>query len=210
MAYSFASASTQYLSGSSPVGGTLPITIACWARPTAVAVTQGLIELKNVGRTQFFLMYFGNDAAPNEPLFVYQSGATTGSQGSKTRYAANTWNHCASLYSSTTSRTSLLDGASGTTNTTNTGASSVADMIIASNGSISALLNGRMAEVAIWSANLNAAEIVSLAKGFKPTRIRPQSLVFYAPLVRNLQDVRAGLALTNNNTATVADHPRVY
>lgn len=28
--------------------------------------------------------------------------------------------------------------------------------------------------------------------------------------VRNLQDVRGGLTITNNNAATVADHPRVY
>jgi hypothetical protein len=40
--------------------------------------------------------------------------------------------------------------------------------------------------------------------------VRPQSLVFYAPLVRDLQDVRGGLTITNNNGATVAAHPRVY
>lgn len=67
-----------------------------------------------------------------------------------------------------------------------------------------------IANVSIWSAALTDAEITSLAKGFKPTRIRPQSLVFYAPLLRNLQDLRAGLALTPQNSPTVADHPRVY
>jgi hypothetical protein len=41
-------------------------------------------------------------------------------------------------------------------------------------------------------------------------KVRPQSLVFYAPLVRNLQDVRGGLTITNNNTAAVANHTRVY
>ena len=41
-------------------------------------------------------------------------------------------------------------------------------------------------------------------------KVRPQSLVFYAPLVRNLQDVKGGLTISNNNTATVAVHPRVY
>jgi hypothetical protein len=41
-------------------------------------------------------------------------------------------------------------------------------------------------------------------------KIRPQSLVFYAPLVRNLVDTKGGLTITNNNSATVADHPRIY
>jgi hypothetical protein len=67
-----------------------------------------------------------------------------------------------------------------------------------------------IAEVGIWNAALTAAEVASLAKGMTCDKVRPQSLVFYAPLVRDLQDVRGGLTITNNNTATVAVHPRVY
>ena len=70
--------------------------------------------------------------------------------------------------------------------------------------------DARIAECGIWNAALTAAEIASLAKGMTPDKIRPQSLVFYAPLVRNLQDVKGGLAITNNNAATVAAHPRIY
>ncbi len=67
-----------------------------------------------------------------------------------------------------------------------------------------------MAEIGIWNAVLTAAEIASLAKGMTPDKICPQSLVFYAPLVRNLVDAKGGLTITNNNSATVANHPRVY
>lgn len=70
--------------------------------------------------------------------------------------------------------------------------------------------NGYVAECALWNTALTDAEIESLAKGFSPRRIRPQSLVFYAPLLRNLQDLRQGLALTAVNSPTVASHPRVY
>jgi len=69
---------------------------------------------------------------------------------------------------------------------------------------------GIISEVGIWNSALTAAEIASLAKGMTCDKVRPQSLVFYAPLVRNLQDVRGGLTITNNNAATVAAHPRVY
>jgi hypothetical protein len=41
-------------------------------------------------------------------------------------------------------------------------------------------------------------------------KVRPQNLVFYAPLVRDLIDAKGGLTITNNNGATVANHPRVY
>ena len=71
-------------------------------------------------------------------------------------------------------------------------------------------MNGYIAEVGIWNAALTAAEIASLADGMTCDKIRPQSLVFYAPLVRDLQDTKGGLTITNNNASTVANHPRVY
>jgi len=71
-------------------------------------------------------------------------------------------------------------------------------------------MGGQIAEVGIWNAALTAAEIASLAKGMTCDKVRPQSLVFYAPLVRDLIDQKGGLTITNNNAATVADQPRVY
>ncbi len=66
------------------------------------------------------------------------------------------------------------------------------------------------AEVGIWNAALTAAEVAALAKGMTCDKVRPQSLVFYAPLVRDLVDQKGGLTITNNNGATVANHPRIY
>jgi hypothetical protein len=67
-----------------------------------------------------------------------------------------------------------------------------------------------MAEVGVWTTNLNVDEITSLAKGMPCNSVRPSSLSFYAPLVRDLIDIRGGVTITNNNTATVAAHPRIY
>ena len=72
------------------------------------------------------------------------------------------------------------------------------------------VFDGQIAEVGAWDVALTAAEIASLAKGITCDKARPQSLKFYAPLIRDLQDVKGGLTITNNNGATVADHPRVY
>lgn len=69
-------------------------------------------------------------------------------------------------------------------------------------------LVGTVAECAFYSAALTDAEILSLARGFTPDQICPQSLQFYAPLVRNLQDLRGGRVISNNG-ATVATHPRI-
>lgn len=71
-------------------------------------------------------------------------------------------------------------------------------------------LNGVQSEIAIWKgAGLNADEVVALSKGFTAPQIKPQNLSFYAPLVRDLQDLRNNFTITNNGGATVATHPRV-
>lgn len=77
-------------------------------------------------------------------------------------------------------------------------------------GSPVQVMNGLISELGIWNVVLTDAEIASLAAGFTPDQIRPQSLQFYAPLVRDLIDVRGGRAITNVNGATVSTHPRIY
>jgi hypothetical protein len=69
--------------------------------------------------------------------------------------------------------------------------------------------NGDIAEVGVWNVALTADEIAGLAKGFRCRMIRPQSLRFDLRMIRNLQDLSQGLAMTNTNGATVSNHPRI-
>lgn len=72
-------------------------------------------------------------------------------------------------------------------------------------------MEGRVAEVGIWDVALDDDEIAALASGFSPLFIRPQSLVYYAPLIRDEDEDRVGgLSLTATNTPTVGTHPRVF
>jgi hypothetical protein len=70
--------------------------------------------------------------------------------------------------------------------------------------------NADICEVGVWSTGLTADEIASLARGVSPSLVRPQSLVFYAPLIREPVDFLGGLTLTNTNGATVSNHARIY
>lgn len=127
----------------------------------------------------------------------------------------NTWLHAAARFESNTLSSVV---ALGSVEVTNTNGRITPPLTGLNNTTIGALvrvstiayLKGMVADAAAWSAALTTAEIASLAKGFSPRRIRPQSLVFYAPLLRNLQDLRSGVALTAVNAPTVANHPRVY
>jgi hypothetical protein len=76
-------------------------------------------------------------------------------------------------------------------------------------------LNGNCASAAMWTAELTDGEMASLAAGFSPRRIRPQSLFIYAPLVREpVITAYKGLgtpgSLTLVGTPSAANHPRTY
>lgn len=73
--------------------------------------------------------------------------------------------------------------------------------------------DGRIAECGIWNVELTAADFASLAKGFTPAQVRPQSLVAYWSMVGNPANIPE-LRNTKNGTVTgsipTADHPRIY
>jgi hypothetical protein len=60
-----------------------------------------------------------------------------------------------------------------------------------------------VAEAAWWDVRLSNEEIRSLAKGIKPTKIRPESLVEYIPGIRTSND---GLTGTSVNTTVIGQN----
>ena len=208
MAYSFASSSTQYLSATNPVGAA-PLTMAVWQKSSTTGINRALVSLNQNSGTNRFVLYF--DVINTLRFFVNSSAGFAQASGGS--HSVGVWQHCCAVEAATNSRIVYLNGTAGTTETTTRTPASINAINIGTdrnNNTNTSIFNGEMAEVGVWSAALTAAEVASLAKGMTCDKVRPQSLVFYAPLVRDLQDVRGGLTITNNNTATVAVHPRVY
>lgn len=169
--------------------------------------------IANVGVSASNVRYLLSLTALGEVrAFVDQTGQA--SAITTNTITANTWSHAAAVFLSRSSRTAYLDGISSITNTTLVGAPSSLNYVSIGSafagGAWQSHFDGQIAEVGIWNSDLTAAEIASLAKGMTCDKIRPESLVFYAPLVRDLIDAKGGLTITNNNSATVANHPRVY
>lgn len=66
-------------------------------------------------------------------------------------------------------------------------------------------------QFAFWDVALSDDEVISLAKGFSPRRVRPQSLKFYWPALRSLKEWKSGSDMSVQGTeASVADHLRTY
>ena len=222
MAYEFVKASSQYLQAPSAVVTAAPLTMACWFyMDMDNTIANTLMSITNAGTqgsvTRFSMFAAGNIAGDPVRIIASNTSGQNGTADTTSGFSNNTWTHACGVFASSTSRTAYINAGSSATNTTsiiptllektNIGV----QFLQAAGGTTgTAFANGRIAECGIWDAALTAAEIASLAKGMTCDKVRPQSLVFYAPLVRDLIDQKGGLAITNNNGATASNHPRVY
>jgi hypothetical protein len=208
MAYNLTATSSQYLSTASAPATATPLTLACWFRPTNVADTGYVLSIGAAAANDSYSIYHGSSN-----LFAVTTDTASNQSTRTISGLSNTWIHACAVFSANNNRQIYANGTAGTANTTTRNPANIAAFRIGSvyfGGAIGFYANANIAEVGIWNAALTAAEVASLAKGMTCDKVRPQSLVFYAPLVRDLQDVRGGLTITNNNAATVATHPRVY
>lgn len=208
MAYQFNGTNQRLSCASAPVTA-IPLTLACWFYQTTVAAG-GLVSLHDAqgSSNNFILMIDGTS------LFAYaqNSGGPVAGISATSSPQNSTWHHGCAVFTSSTSRTVYLDGGNEATNTTSRTPLGINRLSVGALwfGSFSNFLNGIVGEVGVWNVALTKPEIASLAKGITCNKVRPQNLSFYAPLIRNLQDRREGLTITNNNGATVANQPRVY
>jgi hypothetical protein len=214
MAYDFLSSSSQYLTtGSTPVTAA-PLTFAVRFNARNITDNMILFQLSDGSATnRFFSAALGAVAGDPVRIGADQSPVSNPSVDSAAGFNATTDHSVVVVFASSTSRTLYFDLASGVTNTTSATPSGISIIEFGARftlGVYGLFMNGLLSEGAIWNAALTEDEARAYAKGFKPSRIRPQSLQFYSPLIRTLQDLRAGRSITNNNSATVANHPRVY
>lgn len=210
MAYNFVRASSQYISSSFSGIPVYPVTFSAWVYATndAAPTAMNVVRWMQAATTQGFSIVFAGQAA-GDPIRGNLNTATTASISQVSPgFLINTWHHVCFVCDSSTSRTVYKDGVAGNTATANDTPVDLVRLWIGSDGANH--FDGNISDIAVWSTNLNTSEIISLSKGFSAKRIRPQSLEYYAPLVRNLYEYNSTIALTNNNSSTVASHNRIY
>lgn len=205
--------STDYLTASAPVN-VEPLSMACWYHSKGSGTTfRPLMGVRvNDGTDRQIRLVIGDSSgwkiqANSWSLSGYHTGVATAAS------SHDTWQHAAGVWATNSSRSAYLNGGSkGTDTNANAQSSGVANQL---NIGVSIFTGtddfflGYGADYAIWNAALTDAEVLSLSKGYSPLLVRPQSLVFYLPGVRNKQDVRKGITLTEAGTVGVIAHPRI-
>lgn len=201
MAYAF-NGTNQWMSTSSAPVTNIPFSMSARFKKAGTAVKNGLFLRQSstvlagfyFGTGQTVRGYFQTGAIADWSLGTYTTGQDT---------------HVCITASTTTSRAGYLAGGSAVTNTTAVTLTNMTALHIGSFGGTSNF-DGDFSEVAMWNEALTQSEVTALAKGAAAYLVRPHALRFYAPMIRDLIDIRGGLAITNNNSATVTTHPRVY
>lgn len=210
--------SSQYLVGVPPSStvGAYPFTMAGIVRFDTAAAAQTAFSLDVAGVTneRFCFGHNGGGASAKFRCFAVASGGTAGIAVGATTVSAAVDYAVVAVFRSATDRELYVEGVSDATNTTSVSVTLSNLSRVRIGGTIPTgvtviqFWDGGCAEMAVYNAEWSLADIAAHAKRVSPLLIRPQNLVFYAPLVRDFIDLK-GLALTNTGGATVAAHPRI-
>ena len=215
MARNFDDASSQYLEVDSTPVTAAPFTMACWFRSNDATVSQRLMWVGDKDSTTNSWSIAAAGAVAGDPVRVIanDAGGNT-AQSTSTGFTANTWHHACAVIVSATDRSIFIDGGSEGNSVTSRSPAGADRISIGRQGGSSpdAYMSGDIAEAAIWNIALSDADVALLALGLDPRMVRPQGLVFYAPLIGRHSpeiDRRGGLGLTVTG-AVASVHPRMF
>ena len=195
----------------------MPLSVSAWVYPVSAPAGYGTV----------LSMW---DAATNRVHYLdfrlgsgyYTRAGTSSGVGSGGAVTApptsvGVWTHIAGVWSTNSARKVYRDYSNSATNSTaTTGFTPDVTAIGRLNwaGSYTNYADAYIAEVGLWSTNLDDLEIKALSQGISPLLIRPQSLAAYWPLGGrygqfDLDRWKNGYDMTAYNTPTWADHCRV-
>ena len=212
MARLFDDAATEYALVEDNLGITgYPYTLACWFNTDDDTISQGLMW---VGDKDSGVEYGEIQAAGAVGDAVSAANRST-SDGfdaaySSTGFTAGAWHHACGVFTNSTSRAAFIDGGSKGTNASENAPDAVYDRFgigARLDATASNWLSGHIAEAAVWNMALSDDDVAQLGAGYSPLFVRPESLVAYWPLVRDLVDRLGTVELTPNGTTVSAHVP---
>lgn len=171
---------------------------------------------RNSTTGEFWRLGARGDVGGNPVEFV--TGSVTNGQGdtaanTTTGFVSGTWYHACGVEYASNSRAVFINGGSKGTGSTTVTPVSVNDAYIGAykygGFPIEAYLNGMVAEAGWWNRALDDAEVALLARGKRPSEIRPGALVEYVPQIRGLDSYKRN-GWTGNNGLALTQHPPLW
>lgn len=214
--------STQYLYHATPAVTSTGFSVAAWVNTDSIVASQSIwCCARTAAHSGRFILAadmgnsFGGGARKLGVATEADSGGGFNAAFSTAQMSASTWHHCGGVWASSSPyRAAYLDGVRGTDNSSVVTTPSVDNMAVGRlhDASPNWYFDGRIAECAVWDAELTDAEMAALASRASPLTIRPQSLVAYWPIYGRHSpeiDVIGAFPLTLNGTPGQSDHPPI-
>lgn len=191
-----------------------PLTMSAWLKLDALSAASA-IAFQLSGGT-WVTYWFVWDTSIDKWYFGGRNGGTD-FRAQQTSTAGTDWMHMVGVAASSTSRKLFINGVEEAENTSSVPIScTVLSVGFRTDGAVpssgGAYFAGQVADAAVWTSALTAAQVASLAAGASPLVVAPADLRLYAPL-RNGSgvDLKAATALSSYGTPTAGvSHPRLY
>lgn len=205
------STGSKYFRIDSAPAANAPLSFAAWVQFTNLSVDRYVLELSGTYSHCHRIQYI--QATNVLALRTRAGGSSMGVDGSAP--STGVWIHVAGVFASTTSRTFYINGASQGTSTTS-GNPTLTRFTPGqrTDGGLPtgySMLDGYLADVAVWTEALSAAQVASLASGASPLIVEPASLWSFGALLAAPAVAAVGPAYTLNNSPVAGpSHPALY
>lgn len=210
MSYTFSSG--NYITSSTTPITSQTFTMSCWFNITNFAAQRTLLAIESADAQNGWRLTTQPTTGAIR-LSTRANGTILSAPTTSVGAAASVWGHACAVHSGDSSRAVYLNGENKVLLTTTvTSPTGITNTVIGSpaNGNASLVAVGQIAEVAIWNAPLEDSEVSSLSDGMSAYLIRPQSLVLYSPLIRDIRDLRQARSFSFVGSPPVSDHTRIY
>ncbi len=158
--------------------------------------------------------YLLSISAADKVLFAVDAGGQSIATGT-TSFVADTWYHIVGTYDGSDIRVYFDGVEEDSVARAGNFASTIAPVRIGAGSGGAGTeqpFDGEIGHCAIWDVGISAGEIESLANGFSPLQVRPDNLLFYAPLngLTPEYDAVGGLSLTVNGPVASEEPPGLH
>lgn len=204
----------KLLNASTAVVTGYPLTLAIWARVNDVSIGQTVLGVFDHDTSDNFFRIAVQANVSGDPVRAHANSSGNTRVNDAGTVIVDTWTHAAGVFISSSSNIAYHNGVAGsdvfTDTPTPSGLESTAIGIRWSSAE-NQPMSGDLAEGGVWNVALDAAEIVTLAKGYSPLFVRPGSLVFYLPMIRGqLTDYIGNVVMTATGTTVSNHHSIIY
>jgi len=199
-----------------------PVVFSCgiWINPDVVTITQVVMSMRNSSSNSYMQFFSTNSGILT--FRIEDGGTYIGRTTASNVISASTWQHIGGTWDGGEAASGIniyVDGLDVDNADDNNGTfidrepGSVNWRIGAQTDSLDFQFDGDEAEAAIWDTELTANEMLMLAAGVSPIRVRPANLIGYSPIY-GVNDPEPDLSgnghnLTVEGTVNQSDHAPV-